>query len=126
MEARDLLSGEYDLVVCDGFAGNVLLKSTEGAVLSFMKLMKQSIMSHTTSKIGSLFMKKTFKELKETLDFNKKGVSVLLGCKKIVVKCHGASKAFSIKCGIEQVLDADKNNVCGIIENAIAEANNAN
>lgn len=124
MEARDLLSGEYDLVVCDGFAGNVLLKSTEGAVLSFMKLMKQSIMSHTSSKIGSLFMKKTFRELKDTLDFNKKGGSVLLGCKKIVVKCHGASKAFSIKCGIEQVLDAEKNNVCGIIEAAIAEVNN--
>ena len=125
MEARDLLSGEYDLVVCDGFAGNVLLKSTEGAVLSFMKLMKHSIMGHVGSKIGAMFMKKTFKELKETLDFNKKGGSVLLGCKKIVVKCHGSSKAFSIKCGIEQVFDAEKNNVCGIIQDAIVGTNNA-
>ncbi|MBE5735272.1 MAG: phosphate acyltransferase PlsX [Clostridiales bacterium] len=125
MEARDLLSGEYDLVVCDGFAGNVLLKSTEGAVMSFMKMMKENIMSHTSSKIGAMFMKKTFKELKNTLDFNKKGGSVLLGCKKIVVKCHGASKAFSIKCGIEQVVEAERNNVCGIIADAVAEANDA-
>ncbi len=124
MEARDLLTGDYDLIVCDGFAGNVLLKSTEGAVMSFMKMMKENIKSHTTSKIGALFMKKTFKELKNTLDFNKKGGSVLLGCKKLVVKCHGASKAFSIKCGIEQVMDAKKHDVCGIIERAVSEANN--
>jgi len=90
-----------------------------------MKMMKENIMSHTSSKIGAMFMKKTFKELKNTLDFNKKGGSVLLGCKKIVVKCHGASKAFSIKCGIEQVVEAERNNVCGIIADAVAEANDA-
>ena len=119
MEARDLLSGDYDLVVCDGFAGNVLLKSTEGAVLGLLKIMKQSIKSHFSSKMGALLMKKTFKEIKETMDFNNKGGSVLLGCKKTVVKCHGASKAVSIKCGIGQVIDAYNANICGIIEEAI-------
>ena len=121
MEARDLLSGEYDLVVCDGFAGNVLLKSTEGAVLSLLKMMKQSIKSHFASKMGALLMKKTFKEIKNTLDFNSHGGSVLLGCKKLVVKCHGSSKAYSIKCGILQVVDAQKANVCGVIEKAISQ-----
>lgn len=120
MEARDLLSGEYDLIVCDGFAGNVLLKSTEGAVLGLLKIMKTSIKSHFASKMGALLMKKTFKELKGTMDFNNKGGSVLLGCKKIVVKCHGASKAKSIQCGIEQVVDAYKADVCGIIEQAVS------
>ena len=124
MEARELLSGEYDLVVCDGFAGNVLLKSTEGAVVSVLRMMKQSIKSHLSSKIGACFMKKTFKELKNTLDFNTKGGSVLLGCKKIVVKCHGASKAFSIKCGIEQVIEAYNAKVCEKIENAVSKLEN--
>ncbi len=122
MEARDLLTGQYDLVVCDGFAGNVLLKSSEGAVLALLKMMKTSIMSHVSSKIGALLMKKTFKELKNTMDFNNKGGSVLLGTKKIVVKCHGASKATSIKCAIEQVIEANKSNVCEIIEKSISAA----
>jgi len=119
MEARDLLSGQYDLIVCDGFAGNVLLKSTEGAVMGLLKIMKKEIKKKNTAKLGALFMKPVFKELKETLDFNKKGGSVLLGCKKIVVKCHGSSKAFSIKCGIEQVIEANNAKVCQIIEDAI-------
>ncbi len=119
MEARDLLSGDYDLVVCDGFAGNVLLKSTEGAVMGLLKIMKGEIKKRTGAKIGALFMKPVFKELKNTLDFNKKGGSVLLGCKKIVVKCHGSSKAYSIKCGIEQVIEAKNADVCKIIEDAV-------
>ena len=64
-------------------------------------------------------MKKTFKELKATMDFNSHGGSVLLGCKKTVVKCHGASKAYSIKCGIEQVVAAYRANICGIIEESV-------
>ncbi|MBQ4557907.1 MAG: phosphate acyltransferase PlsX [Clostridia bacterium] len=119
IEARDLLSGEFDLVVCDGFAGNVLLKSTEGAVMSLLSIMKASIKSHFASKMGALLMKKTFKELKATMDFNSHGGSVLLGCKKTVVKCHGASKAYSIKCGIEQVVAAYRANICGIIEESV-------
>ena len=66
-------------------------------------------------------MKKTFKEIKQTLDVNKKGGAVLLGCKKIVVKCHGSSKAFSIKEGIKQVVDAYNANLCSTIENAVAK-----
>lgn len=119
MEARDLLSGQYDLVVCDGFAGNVLLKSSEGAVLALLKMLKGRIKAHFFSKLGALMMKKSFRELKSIMDFNTKGGSVLLGCKKTVVKCHGASKAVSIKCGIMQVVDAYKADVCGIIENSV-------
>ncbi len=105
MEARDLLSGNYDIVVTDAFAGNVLLKSTEGAILNLLQMLKAEIKASTSSKIGYLFMKKSFKNLKNTIDYNKKGGAVLLGCKKLVVKSHGSSKATSIKESIKQVVD---------------------
>ncbi len=96
MEARELLSGDFDLVVTDGFGGNVLLKSTEGAVLNLLSLLKKEIKSSALSTFGALFMKKTFKNIKQRMDYNKKAGAVLLGCKKIVVKSHGSSKAESI------------------------------
>ena len=96
MEARYLLSGDYDLVVTDGFAGNVLLKSTEGAIKGLLKVMKTEIKSHLSSKIGALFMRKTFKNIKKKFNYSEQGGAVLLGCKKLVVKAHGSSKSASI------------------------------
>lgn len=119
MESRDLLSGKIDLVVCDGFAGNVLLKSTEGAVYNLLKLLKKEIKSSFFSKIGYLFMKKTFKNLKTTLDYSDKGGAVFLGCKNIVVKSHGSSKSDSIKASIMQVVEMKKAQVVETIENSL-------
>lgn len=102
MEARELLSGEYDVVVTDGFAGNVLLKSTEGAVHSVMNLLKTDIKSHTSSKIGALFMKGTFGRLKEKFDYSVYGGSPFLGVKKIVLKVHGNSREESFYQAIKQ------------------------
>jgi len=115
MEARELLSGDYDLVVTDGFAGNVLLKSTEGAILSVLKMLKDEIKDGVMSKIGALLMKRVFKNLKGKLDYSKQGGAVLLGCKKLIVKSHGSSKAESICCSIEQVIDMDKANLVNLI-----------
>ena len=103
MEARDLLTGDYDIVVSDGFSGNVLLKSTEGAMKTLLGELKKNIKASFWSKVGALFMKKTFKKIKSTFDYNKYGGAVLLGCKKIVVKGHGSSKAESIYACINQV-----------------------
>lgn len=104
MEARDLLTGDYDLIVTDGFAGNVLLKSTEGAVKSILKVLKAEIKSSLVSKIGALFMKKTFRNIKGRFDYNKQGGAVLLGCKKLVVKAHGSSTSDSIYACINQLV----------------------
>jgi glycerol-3-phosphate acyltransferase PlsX len=123
MESRDLLSGKIDLVVCDGFAGNVLLKSTEGAVYNLLKLLKKEIKSSFFSKIGYLFMKKTFKNLKTTLDYSDKGGAVFLGCKNIVVKSHGSSKADSIKASIMQVVEMKKAQVVETIESSLQNVN---
>ena len=121
MEARDLLNGVADLIVTDGFAGNVLLKSTEGAVLNLLSLLKSEIKSSVVSSIGALFMKKTFKNLKSKLDYNQKAGAVLLGTKKIVVKSHGNSKAESIYLSIKLAYDMHKANLCKIIEEEVSK-----
>ena len=123
MEARDLLSGDYDIVVCDGFSGNVLLKSTEGAISSLLSMLKAGIKKSFLSKIGYLFMRKTFKELKKTMDYNNHGGAVLLGCKKLVVKGHGGSKNTSIRECILQAYNMHKAGVVEKLEKGIIEFN---
>ena len=123
-EGRDFMSGEVDVMVADGFAGNALLKGTEGAVLAVMSLLKKSIKSHFSSMIGALFMKKTFKEIKNRVDIlNKHGGSPLLGCKKLIVKNHGSCKRNNILSSIEQTILLDKNNLVGKIEEALEKLN---
>ncbi len=119
-EGRDFMSGDVDVMVADGFAGNALLKGTEGAVLAVMSLLKQSIKSHFSSKIGAIFMKKTFDDLKNRIDIlNKHGGSPLLGCKKLIVKNHGSCKRKNICSSIEQTIMLDKNNLIKKIEEAL-------
>jgi len=102
MESRDLLSGSYDLVVCDGFAGNVLIKSTEGTALELMKKLKKDIYAKGIYKLGALLMKNVFKQEKEFFDYQNYGGSVLLGCEKLVVKGHGSSGPKAVAKCIEQ------------------------
>lgn len=101
MESRDFMSGNYDLVVCDGFSGNVLVKSTEGTALEMLKLIKRSIMSRTMYKLGALFMKKMFRELRDFMNYQNYGGSVLLGTQKTIVKGHGSSNATAVFKSIE-------------------------
>ena len=102
MESRDLLSGKYDLVVCDGFSGNVLIKSTEGACLEMLKMLKKDINSSFLNKIGALFMLKMFKKEKKFMDYRNYGGSVLLGLEKVIVKGHGSSNGTAVEKCIEQ------------------------
>lgn len=122
MEARDLLSGEVDLVVCDGFSGNVLLKSTEGACLELMKLLKKSMMSSFKSKIGALLIKKKMYEVKDLMDYNNYGGAVLLGASKTVIKGHGSSKDVAVYNCIKQAYTMEKNNLCTAIADEITSA----
>lgn len=109
MESRDLLSGEFDLVVCDGFSGNVLLKSTEGACMELMRLLKRAMMSNFKSKIGALLIKKKMYEVKDLMDYNNYGGAVLLGTAKPIIKGHGSSNAEAVFHCIEQAYNMDKN-----------------
>ena len=122
MEARDLMSGEYDVVVADGFSGNVLLKSTEGAMKGLLGALKKEIKSSLLSKIGALFMKKTFRNLKTKFDYSKQGGAVLLGCKKLLVKAHGNSKADSFCACINQMHEMHKGKLIEKISKNLVKA----
>ena len=109
MESRDLLEGNYDLVVCDGFSGNVLVKTTEGTAIELLKKLKKGIFSKTIYKIGAGLMKGLFMDFKETMNYQNYGGSVLLGTSKTVVKGHGSSNAVAVEKCIEQAFGMEKN-----------------
>lgn len=111
MEARYFMTGDYDVVVADGFAGNVLLKSVEGSVKFTTGVIKEAMMSTFTSKIGALLCRKSLKKVKDKLDYNKYGGSFFVGCKKTIIKSHGSSKAVTICAAVEQVIKLENNKV---------------
>jgi len=121
MEARDFLSGNYDIVVADGFYGNILLKSVEGTAQFIMGELKKEIKSSLKSKIGALLMKKSLMHMKSTLNYNNYGGAAFLGVKKLIVKGHGASDALAFLKSIEQVRTLHNNQFCKSIEEELAK-----
>ncbi|MBP3203670.1 MAG: phosphate acyltransferase PlsX [Bacteroidales bacterium] len=119
MESRDLLSGSYDVVVADGFSGNVLVKTTEGTALELLKKLKKDIFSKTLYKMGALLMKQMFADEKEFMNYQNYGGSVLLGTSKTVVKGHGSSKAVAVEKCIEQAYKMEKSQLSSQIETEI-------
>ena len=120
MESRDLLSGKYDLVVSDGFSGNVLIKATEGTALELLKKVKKDIYSRKKYMFGALFMKKMFLEEKEFMNYQNYGGSVLLGADKTVVKGHGSSDAAAVAVCVEQAWKMEKGGMNQKIEKTLA------
>lgn len=121
IEARDFLSGNYDVVVADGFSGNVLLKSSEGAVNMVLKSLKAEIQKSLISKLGALFLKPAFNNLKKRLDYTKYGGSPLLGTKKLVIKSHGSSEAENIYQSIKQATEFIDSGFNAEVESAISK-----
>jgi len=119
MEARDALTGDYDVIVTDGFAGNVLLKTVEGTAKMVLKMFKNAIYSRPMAKVGALFMKGAFSELKETMDYNNKGGAPMLGLNKVVVKSHGSSKETAIKASLLQAYAMAKGNLAQKISDGL-------
>ena len=107
VEARDVPLGAVDVVVCDGFAGNVLLKTIEGTAMFMGSLMKNKIFKRSfMSKIGYLFCKKGVDEVMKMLDYREIGGTQFLGIKKPVIKAHGSSDALAFRNAIHQAMDA--------------------
>ena len=123
MEARDALTGLYDVVVSDGFAGNVLLKSTEGTAKMVMGMLKQTLTASLSSKLGALMMKKSLKKLKSAMDYHAYGGGAFLGVKKLVVKTHGSANEISTKASIENIIKMHERHILdGIAEGLAAVA----
>ena len=95
MEARDVLNGDADILVADGFSGNVLLKGMEGVAKMMSSMIKNNFKKNLWTKLGYLHVRKGFKDMSETMDYKSTGGAMLLGINGVVVKAHGNSDAFS-------------------------------
>ncbi len=113
VEGRDIMLGECDVVVADGFTGNIALKSIEGCGKLVLNTLKTELSATFKSKLGYLFIKNSIKNMREKLDFDKAGGALLLGLKKVVVKTHGSSKPQTVA---NSVLNAAKIYRGGLIE----------
>ena len=121
VEARDVPLGAVDVVVCDGFAGNVLLKSIEGTAMYMGSLMKHKIFKRNIfSKIGYLLCKSGVDEVMSLLDYRTIGGTQFLGIKKPVIKAHGSSDALAFRNAIRQAEEATKADFCAELEQALA------
>ena len=122
VEARGVPLGEVDVVVCDGFNGNVLIKTIEGTAMFFGSLMKHKIFKRSfMSKIGYLFCKKGVDDVMKLMDSREIGGTQFLGIKKPVIKCHGNSDALAFRNGIRQAMQAAQGNAADELEAALAE-----
>ena len=119
IEVRDLMKGEVDVIVCDGFVGNVILKTTEGTALTIFDLLKETFLSKTIYKIGALLLKSGLKTFKRKFDYSEYGAAPLLGVKAPVFKAHGSSNSKSIKNAILCAVDYLNKDIINTIQKEI-------
>ncbi|HEY7334902.1 MAG TPA: phosphate acyltransferase PlsX [Bryobacteraceae bacterium] len=97
VEGRDIFSGAADVVVCDGFIGNVTLKVSEGIVELIIDMLRESLEATVTRKLGAVLSRDAYRELKKRVDYSEYGGAPLLGVKGVNIICHGRSNANAIK-----------------------------
>lgn len=113
IEGRDIMDGAADVIVCDGFVGNVILKLTEGLASTLLRNIKGMLMKNFATKLSALTLKGQFKEFKKKMDYTEYGGALLLGLKHPVVKGHGSSDAKAVFSAIRQ---AEKFVSAGVVE----------
>ncbi len=121
VEARDVPLGAVDVVVCDGFSGNVLLKSIEGTAMYMGSLMKRMFKKNFLSKLGYLLCSSGVKEMMGLLDYRTVGGTQFLGIRKPVIKAHGASDALAFQNAVKQAVDSVHADFCAELEEQLAQ-----
>ena len=116
VEARDVPLGEVDVVVCDGFSGNVLLKSIEGTAMFMGSMMKKMFKKNFASKLGYLMCRSGVDEIKKMMDYREIGGTQFLGIKKPVIKAHGSSDALAFRNAVKQAADAAERDFAADLE----------
>jgi glycerol-3-phosphate acyltransferase PlsX len=116
VEGRDIFKGDVDVIVCDGFTGNVALKLSEGLIETFTAMLGQELKKTLSAKVGYIFAQKAFGEFRRRLDYSEYGGAPLLGIKGITIVCHGRSNANAIKNAIRVANEFCKHNVNSEIE----------
>ncbi|ECQ8137482.1 phosphate acyltransferase PlsX [Campylobacter upsaliensis] len=120
-EGRDIFNANVDVLVCDGFSGNVILKSCEGVAGAIFKILKADIKTNLISKLGAVLMKPSFMRLKKKIDWQEYGGAPLLGVKGCVIISHGKSDARAIQNAIFQALHFSEANINKAIENELSK-----
>lgn len=116
IEGRAIPMGQADVIVCDGFTGNIILKTVEGMAKMMSGKIKEMFYASGKTKIAGLMMKKSLAEFKKGFDYKEFGGAPLLGIKKPVIKAHGSSDAKAFMNAIRQAKDCAAQDVCGTIE----------
>jgi phosphate acyltransferase len=125
VEGRDLYNGHVDVIICDGFVGNVALKISEGMVETVRYLLKESLRSTITSQVGFLLSRRAFADFKKRLDYSEYGGAPLLGVKGVCIIGHGSSNANAIKNAIRVATEFAERKINQKIEQEIASTHTA-
>ncbi|ETD26561.1 phosphate acyltransferase PlsX [Helicobacter canis] len=120
VEGNDIFNGSVDVIVCDGFSGNLVLKASEGVSSSISQILKQEIKSSPLRMLGGLLLKGAFANLKKKVDYAEYGGAPLLGVKQVAIISHGKSNARAIENAVYQALRACEAKVCERIAQAFA------
>lgn len=123
VEARELLNHAADVVVTDGFTGNMVLKTIEGVAGNIFAMLKEEFLSSTKTKVAAMMMKNNLKNLKTKMDYSEYGGAPLFGLKAPVIKAHGSSKAQAIYSAIRQTHIMVEHQVCQTIDQTISKEN---
>lgn len=118
-ESRDVMSGDYDVIVCDGFVGNAILKSVEGTIYVVLKMLKTEIKNSKRATLGAVLSKNAFNALKKRMDYAEYGGAPLLGINGGIIKAHGSSDATAIASAIQQARKLVLGNVTAQIREAV-------
>lgn len=121
VEGNDIFNDSVDVVVCDGFVGNILLKTSEGVASSISKLIKANIKRSPSALTGALLMRRVFKLLKKQIDYAEYGGAPLIGVKNCTIICHGKSNKIAIKNAMYQAVAFLKTDINEDIEAALAK-----
>ncbi len=122
-EGNQIFDGSVDVIVCDGFVGNILLKTSEGIASAIGKIIKTEISNSVFAKIGALFMKGVFRAMKKEMDYDEYGGAPLLGVKNCVIISHGKSSPKAIKNAIFQAIKFSNSKLNNEIESRLVEFN---
>lgn len=123
IEARSVPMGEVDVVVCDGFSGNVLIKSIEGTAMFMGSLMKKMFKKSIFSKVGYLLCKSGVNDMMKMMDYREIGGTQFLGIKKPVIKAHGSSDALAFRNAVKQAMEAANGDFTAQLEQDLQEMN---
>lgn len=121
VEGRDVFSGAVDVIVTDGFTGNVMLKLSEGLTDAMLSMIKRELTASAVTKAGAMLAKPAFRNIKKRLDYSEHGGAPLLGVRKIVLIGHGSSNARAIRNAIRSVKEFSENRTSERIEQGIEQ-----